>query len=321
MGRREDIEEQLDKDYDLLKNLEDKLRTEIDPRLELRWTEDINKVKQRIHQREEELRSLSVSSAQPKSTTPVIRKQGRTRYFTEDLGNNVILDMVSIPGGSFIMGSPEGEDDDSEKPQHEVTVQPFFMGKYPVTQAQWRAIASLPKVNRDLNPEPSHFKGDNRRPVEEVSSYDAVEFCERLSIETGRRYRLPSEAEWEYACRAGTITSYHFGENITDNLVNYYRTVGQTTAVGKYPPNAFGLYDMHGNVWELCEDDWHNNYIGAPTDGRAWLSGGSSQKVLRGGSWGDNPNDCRSAYRLSTSRDFRNRYIGVRVVCVVPRTT
>ncbi|MDJ0742283.1 MAG: formylglycine-generating enzyme family protein [Xenococcaceae cyanobacterium MO_167.B27] len=149
------------------------------------------------------------------------RQSSQAQYFTEDLGNGVTLDMVSLPGGSFIMGSPEEESGrKSEKPQHQVTVKPFFIAKYQVTQAQWNAIASLPKVNHVLNPNPSHFKGDNH-PVEKVSWEDAVEFCGRLSKQTGKKYRLPTEAEWEYAVRAGTITPFHFGETITEYLANY----------------------------------------------------------------------------------------------------
>ena len=181
------------------------------------------------------------------------------------------------------MGSPEDEKgrDEDESPQHRVTVSTFFISRYPVTQAQWQAIASLDKVDIDLKADPSRFKGDNR-PVEQVNWYDAVEFCARLSRETGREYILPSEAEWEYACRAGTTTPFHFGETITTDLANYngnytygsgpkgvYRE--ETTPVGSFSPNAFGLSDMHGNVWEWCEDNWHNNYEGAPTDGSAWL--------------------------------------------------
>jgi formylglycine-generating enzyme required for sulfatase activity len=156
-----------------------------------------------------------------------------------------------------------------EKPQHQVTVQPFSMGKFQVTQVQWKAVATLTKVNRDLKPEPSKFKGDNR-PVEQVSWYDAIEFCDRLSRKTGKPYRLPSEAEWEYACRAGTTTPFHFGETITSELANYnanytygagvkgiYRE--QTTPVGSFGvANSFGLYDMHGQVWEWCADHWHD---------------------------------------------------------------
>ena len=146
------------------------------------------------------------------------REHKEARYFTEDLGNGVTLDMVAIPGGKFMMGSPEGEGEKSEIPQHEVTVQPFFMGKFQVTQKQWKVIASREdlKVKRDLKHNPSYFKGDNR-PVEQVSWDDAVEFCQRLSKQTGKEYRLPSEAEWEYACRAGTTTPYYFGDTITNN--------------------------------------------------------------------------------------------------------
>ena len=244
----------------------------------------------------------------------------RARYFTEDLGNGITLEIVSIPGGKFMMGSPKGKGGDSEYPQHEVIVQPFFMARFQVTQAQWKAVSSLPKVNHDLESNPSLFQGDDR-PVEQVSWEDAVEFCQRLSKQTGKEYRLPSEAEWEYAARAGTTTPYHFGETITDKLTNYSRNVSETTTVGKYPPNAFGLYDLHGNVWEWCEDDWHQNYQGAPTDGSAWVSKSSNMKVIRGGSWCDDRVFCRSAFRLTFTRDDRNLYFGFRVVCVAARTT
>ncbi len=237
-----------------------------------------------------------------------------------DLGNGVTLDMVSIPGGKFMMGSPEGEGEYSENPQHEVTVRSFFMGKYPVTQAQWKAIASLPKIERDLEPNPSRFKGDHR-PVEYVSWDDAVEFCARLSKRLGREYRLPSEAEWEYACRAEMTTPYHFGETITDKLANYDRNFGGTTPVGQFPPNAFGLFDMHGNVYEWCEDDWHVDYHGAPNNGIAWVSEAGDTKVTRGGSWGYVRYLCLSAFRSISSRDFSNNDVGFRVVCVVSKTT
>ncbi len=272
----------------------------------------------------------------------VKREKGQARYFTENLGNNITLDMVAIPGGKFMMGTEDSEIErlckkyDSEwyrkeKPQHEVTVQPFFMGKFQITQAQWKAIAFLPKIERDLEPNSSRFKGDNY-PVETVSWEDAVEFCQRLSKQKGKEYRLPTEAEWEYACRAETITPFHFGETITTDLANYngnntyasgpegeYRQ--QTTTVGSFPPNAFGLYDLHGNVWEWCEDNWHKNYEGAPTDGSAWLSGQSNRKVVRGGSWNNFPDFCRSAFRVGVTRDDRDNVFGFRVVCVAPRTT
>ncbi|MGC8715225.1 MAG: formylglycine-generating enzyme family protein, partial [Leptodesmis sp.] len=175
-------------------------------------------------------------------------------------------------------------------------------------------------MNRPLDPDLSSFKGENR-PVEKVCWYGAIEFCDRLSQYTGRPYRLPSEAEWEYACRAGTTTPFHFGETITTDLANYcgedrkeygwsgsygrgpkgiYRQ--ETTTVGSFGvANAFGLFDMHGNVWEWCLDHWHENYKGAPTDGSAWVKGGNSDlRLLRGGSWDDN--------------------IGFRVVCAAAST-
>ena len=234
---------------------------------------------------------------------------GQFKSFTEDLGNGIELEMIAISGGKFMMGSPEGEGNDREKPQHEVAVQPFYMGKYPITQVQYQQV---------MGKNPSNFKRDDQRPVERVSWDDAVEFCQRLSKQTGKEYRLPSEAEWEYACRAGTTTAYYFGENITEELVNYKRS--KTTFVGKYPSNAFGLYDMHGNVWEWCEDDWHEDYENAPNDGSAWLSCKSSSKVLRGGSWGFYSFNCRSAYRFGGTRGNRDINVGFRVVCVAPRT-
>jgi formylglycine-generating enzyme required for sulfatase activity len=268
----------------------------------------------------------------------IIHEYERTaQYFIEDLGNGIQLEMVMIPSGSFMMGSPETEEgsNDDERPQHQVTIKAFCLGKYQVTQAQWKAVAAFPQVNKELKLDPSRFKGDgstsltNHRPVEQVSWEDAVEFCDRLSRHTKRQYRLPSEAEWEYACRAGTTTPFHFGETITTDLVNYNGnyTYGQgskgvyrkeTTEVGSFGvANNFGLYDMHGNVWEWCQDSWHSNYKGAPTDGSAWLDNkeSSNRKLLRGGSVDLNPGNCRSASRYYYSLDPYNLNIGFRVVC------
>jgi formylglycine-generating enzyme required for sulfatase activity len=234
----------------------------------------------------------------------------------ENLGNGVILEMVAIPGGKFLMGSPQGEGNDREKPQHQVTIQPFYMGKYPVTQAQWEMVSRLPEVKIDLRSKPSHFKGANL-PVENVSWHDAQEFCARISKATGKLYRLPSEAEWEYACRANTTTLYYFGDTITTDLVNHNNKYGQTTDVGKFPPNAFGLYDMHGNVWEWCEDGWHENYINAPTwpnNNIPWISQSDNKRMLRGGQWYLNPSYCRSASRSYNNGDRRNKDNGFRLV-------
>jgi formylglycine-generating enzyme required for sulfatase activity len=269
------------------------------------------------------------------------RQRRSAQYFKENLGSNLDLEMVLVPGGSFLMGSSSEEPEryDSESPQHLVTVPPCFMGRYPVTQAQWQAVANFPQVNRTLDPNPSYFKGKTL-PVEQVSWSEAVEFCDRLSRfvesrlshQTTRTYRLPTEAEWEYACRAGTTTPFHFGETITADLANYNSSVvygrgiaspskGQTTPVDQFgSANAFGLCDMHGNVWEWCLDHWHKNYKGAPTDGSAWLSNSKNANyVVRGGSWLYLPRNCRSACRIDVSDD-RYSLIGFRVVCVPPRT-
>ena len=242
----------------------------------------------------------------------IIQRQQRiARYFIEDLDNSVKLEMAAIPGGTFMMGSPENEErrDKFESTPHQVTVPGFFIGKYPVTQAQYQAITG---------DNPSRFKfGSNNRPVEQVSWYDAVAFCEKLSKSTGKNYRLPMEAEWEYACRAGTTTPFYFGETITPDLVNYNgfapyaaAPVGEyrdtTTDVGSFPPNAFGLYDMHGNVDEWCEDNW-DIYVRPPLNGE-------EDKIVRGGYYHYGANLCRSAARSYRERDERTRNCGFRVV-------
>lgn len=249
----------------------------------------------------------------------------QAQYFVEILGDAVELEMVSIPGGKFTMGAPqeEPESGEDERPRHLVTVKPFFMGRYPITQVQWRAIASLPKIQHDLEPDPSCFQGDNR-PVERVNWYDALEFCARLSKKIGRTYRLPSEAEWEYACRAQTTTPFHFGATITTNLANYcgqdQNIHGvhhqQTTEVGSFPANAFGLCDMHGNVWEWCADYWHEDYQGAPSDGIVWVMDGNWEyRILRGGSWDYSASFCRCASRFFENKNVRKKEFGFRVFC------
>jgi formylglycine-generating enzyme required for sulfatase activity len=293
----------------------------------------------------------------PERKLAVSRQTHRGQYFTEPLNETNPLDMMLIPGGTFQMGQTEAEkvelirlmgNEDyqeyrvDELPRHEVTVQQFFMSKYAVTQAQWRAVAAYEPISKKLNPNPSDFKGDNR-PVENVSWDDVTEFCQRLSAKTSRKYRLPSEAEWEYACRAGTTTPFHFGETLSDELANYcaqdreiestsisYKgTYGwgipgqyrqETTEVGQFPANPFGLYDMHGNVFEWCEDDWHENYEGAPTDGSAWIDSDRTDtyRLLRGGSWRSIPELCRSAYRYYFTRDVIDDVIGFRVCCEPP---
>jgi formylglycine-generating enzyme required for sulfatase activity len=255
--------------------------------------------------------------------------------FTQDLGNNIELEMIKIPAGKFWMGQTESEKQElirqvgeekyqewyaNELPRHQVNLQSFFLGKYPVTQAQYQQImGNNPSFFKD-------FEDSFNRPVENVSWNMAQEFCQKLSEKTGKNYALPSEAQWEYACRAGTETPFSFGETITTDYVNYdgnypysdapkgeYRK--QTTPVNQFFPNAFGLYDMHGNVWEWCEDGWHENYENAPTDGSSWNDNHSqnSFRLLRGGSWNYNSGGCRSADRGRGNADGGSVNLGFRL--------
>ena len=260
-------------------------------------------------------------------------KTARQKAF--DLGGGVTLDMAYIPGDTFWMGSPDSVGSDDEHPRHQVTVAPFYMGKYPVTQAQWKAV--MGKDSPNLKRITSERKGD-QRPMIHVSWNDAQEFLEKLNavaspVETHGRaslqFRLPSEAEWEYACRAGTTTPFYFGETITTELANYdgnfesaygdgpegeYRR--QTTDVGSFPPNVFGLYDMHGNVWEWCQD-WYDDgyYAKSPKENPQGPSSGE-RRLLRGGSWINEPNGVRSAYRYGNVPVLQSYCVGFRVVAV-----
>ena len=245
------------------------------------------------------------------------------KLYVERLDNWQKLSMVYIPQGRFIMGASPQEKSarDNEFPLHRVKVKDFFISKYPITQAQWRKVAKLPQIKRVLKSEPSHFKGDNH-PVESISWLDAREFCDRLSSHTGKKYRLPSEAEWEYACRGNTNTPFAYGETLTSELADYASTytyaseVGVayrkgTTQVGSFLPNAFGVYDLHGNVSEWCADPWHENYHGAPSNSKAWDKGGNQAwRTLRGGSWANKPSHCRSAHRSGYPENLLNRVIG-----------
>ncbi|MFO0031916.1 MAG: formylglycine-generating enzyme family protein, partial [Cyanobacteriota bacterium] len=292
----------------------------------------------------------SVSPA-PGAPLQLLRWRGRTQVFVERI-DGLALPMMRIPAGTFWMGSPEGEEGrrESEGPMRQVRLGEFLMSQTPITQAQWREVAGweereAEKWERELRASPSYFvatKGQARlfqarlfkdeastdgRPVEQVSWEDAMQFCSRLSQRTGRRYTLPSEAQWEYGCRAGTTTPFAFGETLTDELANYRasETYGkgpkgayreQTTPVGMFPANGWGLKDMHGNVWEWCLDQWHGNYEGAPEDGSAWLTEEGGDRLLRGGSWLNDPRYCRSADRLRFQPGSASFTFGFRVVCL-----
>jgi formylglycine-generating enzyme required for sulfatase activity len=272
----------------------------------------------------------------------------QARYFSEDLPGGVALEMVEISGGRFMMGSPENTGKESgpkayardlgkplrekvlerlpaESPEHVVKVEKFYLGKLEITQAQWRAVASLPKVKRELMSDPAEFKSGNR-PVERISWEEAVEFCERLSRATGRKYRLPTEAEWEYACRAGMDTPFHFGQSISAEWANFdgkrrflsspeSERREQTVAAGSLGiANRFGLYDMHGNVWEWCQDGWHEDYQAAPDHGGVWRESAVPYlKVVRGGGWDSAGVECRSGYRDRLTSTLRLNNLGFRV--------
>jgi len=224
--------------------------------------------------------------------------------------------LVYIPAGSFMMGSTTGYSD--ELPVHQVMLQAFDIGAYEVTQAQYLAV---------MGTNPSYFKAPSypdseNNPVEEVSWYDARAFCTAISALTGRTFTLPSEAQWEYACRAGTTTLYSYGDSdalLGDYAWWYSNSGSQTHPVGTKLPNPWGLYDMMGNVWEWCLDSYHVNYTGAPTDGSAWEPDTGSDRMLRGGGWdyGSFPRVLRSAFRRDGNYpDYGRNYFGFRVLAV-----
>ena len=222
------------------------------------------------------------------------------------------LKMIWVEPGTFTMGSPTSERGRyNSETQHQVTLtKGFYLGKYEVTQAQWKKV---------MGSNPSKFKGANR-PVEMVSWNDAVAFCKKLTemekkagrVPEGMAYQLPAEAQWEYACRAGTTTVYSWGDSISSKNASFQRNYDEgTTPVGKYPPNPWGFHDMHGNVWEWCADWWGFYTSGSVTDPEGPASG--SYRVLRGGSWNPGGTNLRSAERDSTNPSNRNYTLGFRV--------
>ncbi|WP_373544161.1 formylglycine-generating enzyme family protein [Chamaesiphon sp.] len=243
------------------------------------------------------------------------RQPGAASCMTESLSEGIDLDLVLIPSGTFMMGDHRHHQD--EQPIHQVTVPSFYIGKYPITQAQYRFV---------MGEERGDAVGIDY-PIEKINWHDAIDFCHKLSQQTGKHYSLPSEAQWEYACRAGTTTTFHFGDTITPDLANYngdYPYGGaaqgenraQATPVGSFPANAFGLYDMHGNVWEWCLDEYQPSYQGAPIDGSAVAADLTDgvKRVMRGGAWDYVARGCRSAVRCSLDAGLRVGGCGLRVV-------
>lgn len=260
-------------------------------------------------------------------SVPLVDKEGRvlsrhpawTVYFVEELGEGSRLEMAVIPGGDFAMGSASANEPSrlSEQPVHRVRIRPFALGVFPITRDQWRRVSNFPEVAvplRRVLPGNATPEVEGLLPVDIVSWPEAVEFCERLRRHTKREYRLPSEAEWEYACRAGTVTKYHFGDGISLDVANYNngitRPLSLTPVGSKQAPNRFGLHDMHGNVLEWNADRVHDSYVGAPSDGTAWTSGGSSEsRVCRGGMYLWNADVARSASRIGS--DVRGTFSGL----------
>lgn len=226
---------------------------------------------------------------------------------TLDLGNNIMMEFVYIDKGSFLMGSDEQIGDEDESPKHEVCIsKPFYMGKYEVTQKQWKQI---------MGSNNSNFKGDDN-PVDTVSFLECNEFAKKLSDITKKKVSLPTEAQWEYACRAGSDTKWFFGDD--ENDIEEYGWIDsnsnmQTHPVGLKKPNKFGLYDMYGNIQEWCSDWYTNPYL---TDDKINPQGpkNGDSKVIRGGAWGDFPDNARSAYRNANGEDISNDGTGFRVV-------
>jgi formylglycine-generating enzyme required for sulfatase activity len=286
---------------------------------------------------------------EPAEAWRIMRWRSRHWAHREPLAEGVALTMLRIPAGSFEMGAPEteAESSDRERPVHRVTLGEFLLGQTPITQAQWRAVGEWERLEHepvdrwpeslDADPlakltDPERFRGE-QRPVVNVSWFDAQAFCQRLALRTGKNYALPSEAQWEYACRAGTTTPFYCGATISTELANYNGEVygngekgdfrQQTTDVLSFHANAWGLHEMHGNVREWCADHWHDDYEDAPNDGRAWSDEDAKQnknekkgRLLRGGSWPLRPAYCRSAYRAYSLPSHRFDLIGLRVCCL-----
>ena len=301
-----------------------------------------------------EVRKTRESTMRVLRSKPVVKADKLAPSITFALTDDLPLELVLVPAGEFMMGSAEVDDDPTAMPQHLVRFErPFYIGRFPITQAQWAAV---------IGNNPSRYKDDLDLPVDQVSWFDCQEFCDVLCKRRKRVVRLPSEAEWEYACRAGTTTVYAFGDTLSpeqanftpfsanpmlggsfENEKNHDRTTdGQfrfrPTPVGSYPPNAWGIYDLHGNVEEWCEDVWHDNYDGAPSDGTAWLDGEDKTpfRVVRGGWCSATEHACTSAARKQLrvdagppSRPTAEKYLddisfqlaftpyGFRVVCEV----
>jgi formylglycine-generating enzyme required for sulfatase activity len=279
---------------------QEKLRREEQERI---WREEEEK-KERERKAKAEWEKKAREEAERKEGERLRKKKEEQKKLAEH-GNSIGMKFTLIPAGEFMMGSEKYDD---EKPMHKVKLRkPFYLGAYPVTQREWKAV---------MGDNPSYFKGDSL-PVEQVSWSDVQKFIRKLNAKEGTdKYRRPSEAEWEYACRAGTTTRYSFADS-ESKLGDYAwyddNSGDKTHPVGQKKPNPYGLYDMHGNVWEWVQDKYRSDYDGAPTDGSAWESGDGAFRVGRGGSWLDDARNCRSADRGRIDPGNRSSYFGFRL--------
>ena len=253
------------------------------------------------------LKLLSVAEAKLEGAEP--QRQAKLKEFRLRLPETLRKQMVHVQGSTFRMECTAEQDDcaDNEKPVHQVQVSDFEIGKYEVTQEVWEAV---------MGENPSDFEGCSPCPVEHVSWNDVHAFLTKLNAVTGARYRLPTEAEWEYAARGGQRSrGYQYAGSETPGPVAWYRKNSwhATHPVGQKQPNELGLYDMSGNVWEWVADCWHEDYVSAPSDRSAWQSGDCSVRVLRGGSWDDGPWDLRFANRGRDTAGDRGSRVGVRL--------
>ena len=281
--------------------------------LDLKHKDAFKQLESAIRSKEPKSTNFSPSPTFSVPKSSIHSTSSSPQSFIETLSGNIKLEMVKIPAGSFLMGSADNDETalDYEMPQHRVNLQEFYLGKYPVTQEQYQAVMGHNPSNFK-----SFFKDTSKNPVEKVSWNDAQEFCRRLSEKTGKKYRLPSEAEWEYACRAGTQTRYYFGNNeyqLGEYAWYEENSDSKTHPVGQKKPNNWGLYDLHGNVWEWCEDGWHGNYENAPKDGSSWNDSQRSMRPLRGGSWYSYSGGCRSALRDGFGADYGYDFYGFRL--------
>ncbi|AFY97246.1 SUMF1/EgtB/PvdO family nonheme iron enzyme [Chamaesiphon minutus] len=305
--RYQNIEEVLD----AINNIEIELQPKSNPTIQIPTIEPDVKLPSnhlQLSTIQSSTKHSQLSTIQSQNIEPEIKLPSKHSQPSSYVSTKFLPTMVTIESGSFMMGSAEKR---SERPAHQVSIATFQMSATPITQAQWKYV-----MESDLNP--SHHQGDNY-PVESITWLEAREFCKKLSSlsQDGKVYRLPSESEWEYACKANTNTMFYFGDDLDSLQANFANNEGTSTEVKRFKANHFGLYDMHGNVWEWCEDSYVTGYKDAPIDGSAVTKTeetNNDEKVVRGGAWNTNKFSCSSTSRYSIQKNESNNNCGFRVV-------